>query len=157
MPRDGLALMPGRAPIKRWSTHAPIQMRDRLRARHANAAGSHSPALTSQRRAMTQLMVVPIRHRGDAVLIVSVHDGEPLIGYVAKATLRDYFQHDLTNCRGLGIVRANLQLFEMLLAAKSKRIERQASMPCIEITLMDVLSSRCLLSGDSGQATPTAF
>jgi hypothetical protein len=52
-------------------------------------------------------------------------------------------------------------LFERLLAAKSKTIERQeGSMPCIEIALMDVLSSRCLLSGESvqaGNATPTAF
>ena len=56
--------------------------------------------------AMTQLMVVPIRDKGDAVLIVSLHDGEPVIGYVTNATLRDYFQHDLTNCDGLLLVKS---------------------------------------------------
>jgi hypothetical protein len=115
--------------------------------------------LAQRRRAMTQLMVVPIRDKGDAILIVSLHDGEPLIGYVAKTTLRDYFQRDLTNCHCWLVVRANLQLFEMLLAAKSKRIKREGSMLCIEITLMDVLSSRRLLSGESVQsehAAPTA-
>src|SRR5258708_25530670 len=117
-------------------------------------------SLAGQGRAMTQLMIVPIRDKGDAVVIVSLHDGEPLIGYVAKATLQDYFRRDLTNCHGLQVVRSNLQLFEMLLAAKSKRIEREGSMPCIEITLMDVLSSCCLLRGESmqsGHAAPTAF
>jgi hypothetical protein len=136
-------------------------MRDHLRARRANAAGSHSPARASQRRAMTQLMVLPIRDKGDAVLIVSLHDGEPLIGYVAKATLRDYFERDLTNCHGLLAVRSNLEFFEMLLAAKSKRTGRaEGSMPCIEITLMDVLGGRCLLSWDwmqSERAAPTIF
>jgi hypothetical protein len=119
----------------------------------------NSPMLAQRRRAMTQLMVVPIRDKGDAILIVSLHDGEPLIGYVAKTTLRDYFQRDLTNCHCWLFVRANLQLFEMLLAAKSKRIKREGSMLCIEITLMDVLSSRRLLSGESVQsehAAPTA-
>jgi len=104
---------------------------------------------------MTQLMVVPIRDKGDAVVIVSLHDGEPLIGFVANATLRDYFRRDLANCHGLQIVRCNLQLFEMLLAAKSKRIRRaEGAMPCIEITLRDVLNSRCLLSGESVQSAP---
>jgi hypothetical protein len=121
----------------------------------ANAAARNSPAVAGQRRAMTQLMVVPIRDKGDAVVIVSLHDGEPLIGYVAKATLKDYFQRDLTNCHGLLLVRSNLQLFEMLLAAKSKRMGRaEGAMPCVEITLTDVLNSRCFLSGESVQSAP---
>jgi hypothetical protein len=97
---------------------------------------------------MTQLMVVPIRDKGDAVLIVSLQDGEPVIGYVTNATLRDYFQHDLTNCDGLLLVKSNLQSFETMLAAKSKGIGRAAgAMPLVEIALADVRNSGRPLCG----------
>ena len=97
---------------------------------------------------MTQLMVVPIRDEGDAVLIVSLHDGAPLIGYVTRATLEDYFQYELTSCDGFLLVKSNLQSFEIMLAAKSKSSERApGSIPCIEMTLSDMRNSGCALSG----------
>jgi hypothetical protein len=53
---------------------------------------------------MAQLMVVPIREKGHAVLLVSLYGGEPLLGYVTKATLEEYLQHHLTSCDGLLLV-----------------------------------------------------
>jgi hypothetical protein len=105
---------------------------------------------------MAQLMVVPIRDKGDAVLIVSLRDDEPLIGYVTRAALEDYFQRDLTNCDAILLVQCNFQSFEIMLAAKSMLAiksmgcERaQGSRPCIEMTLSDMRSNGCLLSGEA--------
>ncbi len=101
---------------------------------------------------MTQLMVVPIRDKGDAVLIVSLHDGEPLMGYVTTATLEGYFQRPLTGCDAFLLVKCNLQSFETMLATKSKGCERVQGLRCraSEMTLSDMRDkSGCPLSGEA--------
>jgi hypothetical protein len=88
---------------------------------------------------MSQLMVVPIRDKGDCVLIVGFHDGEPLMGYVTKDTLDHYFQDDLTICEYFRLVRSNLESFETKLAVKSENTRRsQGPFACLEMTLSDL-------------------
>ena len=88
---------------------------------------------------MSQLMVVPIREKGDCVVIVALHDGEPLMGYVTKDTLDHYYQDDLTICEYFQLVGSNLESFVTVLATKSENTGRsQGRFACLEITLCDL-------------------
>ena len=96
-------------------------------------------------------MVVPIRDKGDSIVIVALNNGEPVMGYVTKATLDDYFRNDITTCEGLRVVRSNLQAFETIVAAKSDALGgSEGRMICVEMTLSDLQNSSRPLSHPGG-------
>jgi hypothetical protein len=88
---------------------------------------------------MAQLMVVPIHEKGDAVLVITLHESEVLVGYVTMATLRDAFGHSLAVCDGLLLVESNLPALAPILALKSKdHASAKGLTPCVEVTFSDI-------------------
>ena len=46
---------------------------------------------------MARLMAMPIRDKGDAILIVTVQASVVLMGFVTEATLANFFQQPASN------------------------------------------------------------
>jgi len=78
-------------------------------ARYTRASTKNEQAGGQRGGTMTQLMVVPIRDKGDCILVVALNNGRPLMGYVAKATLDEYFACHFTSRDGVRLVRSNLE------------------------------------------------
>jgi hypothetical protein len=88
---------------------------------------------------MAQLMIVPIHEKGDAVLVITLHESNVLVGYVTMATLRDAFGQSLAVCDGLLLVESNLLALAPILASKSKdHVPEKGLTPCVEVTFSDI-------------------
>jgi hypothetical protein len=90
---------------------------------------------------MAQLLCIPIRDRGHAVLIISRGGQSILMGFVAQETLAHVVDHEMTSCECVNFVQRHLPLFEGILRRKS---ESQAladpPLTCVEIEVADLLS-----------------
>ena len=84
---------------------------------------------------MARLMVVPIRNRGHAVLIVTRYADIELIGFVARTALRGFFQDNPSMCNCMSFVELNLPTIEQILLRKTLQDEvSEEQMLCVEIT-----------------------
>jgi hypothetical protein len=98
---------------------------------------SFSPTATLAMR--TSLMIVPIRDKGDAVLIISWSGSRSIFGYVTRSTLQAWFDRPLTMCDCRLLVETNLHVIEPILRARSQAEEVAAELiPLIEITDSDL-------------------
>ena len=88
---------------------------------------------------MARLMIVPIRKRGDSILIVTHHAATDLVGFVAQSTLAGLLRYKPPMQECVTFVQRHLPAFERILLRKSD-IESAAegSMPCVEITSADL-------------------
>jgi hypothetical protein len=99
---------------------------------------------------MARLMVVPIRNRGDSVLIITRHADVELIGFVARTTLRGLLKDNPSMCDCVSFVERSLPMMERILARKSLQdASGEGETPCIEITAADLrhdhdLGNACL-------------
>jgi hypothetical protein len=82
---------------------------------------------------MARLFVLAIREKGDGVLIVTHYAGVNLMGFVAKTTLHDFFEHPPSMCECIRFVQTNLQRFEQILLWKST-MDRcaEGTIACVE-------------------------
>ena len=88
---------------------------------------------------MALLMVVPIRDRGDSVLIVANSSGNTFTGFVAGVSLESYFQQKPSMCECVSFVKSHLASIEKILSKKAKHEPRNDQLtPCIEITTDDL-------------------
>ena len=84
-------------------------------------------------------MVVSIRNRGDAVLIVTRHAGTDLMGYVARSVLKGFFWNNPSMCDCISFVDLNLTLVEQIMLRKTFQTGfGEGQMPCVEITEGDL-------------------
>jgi hypothetical protein len=98
------------------------------------------PAGSGMGTVMALLMVVPIRDRGDSVLIVTDLSGATFTGFVASSSLENYFSRNLSMCECVGVVESHLAALEKILFIKSKHENRTGQMtPCVEITVDDLV------------------
>jgi hypothetical protein len=82
---------------------------------------------------MARLIALPIRDKGDSVVIVTHSAGVTLTGFVAKATLVEFFEHPPSMCECMAFVETHLQRFEEILLRKStKEGCADASIVCVE-------------------------
>jgi hypothetical protein len=90
---------------------------------------------------MARLMSVPIRKRGDAVLILSrdAANETELIGFVAASTPSGFFEHKPSMCECISLVEQNLPAIEKFLLAKSGPSRNtDGSTACVEVTAFDL-------------------
>jgi hypothetical protein len=95
------------------------------------------------RRFMARLMIVPIRKRGDSVLILSCHAETELIGFVAQTTLAQVLHHKPPMHECMSLVQRHLKEIEPILLRKSQSVDRHGDSgaeitPCVEITTADL-------------------
>jgi hypothetical protein len=91
---------------------------------------------------MARLLAVPIRDKGDAVLIVSSSSGAIVFGFVTATTLREHFPHSPTICECMAFVELNLALFEQILLRKSgAEANPFRTLGCVEIEASDLQSA----------------
>jgi hypothetical protein len=82
---------------------------------------------------MARLIVLSIRDKGDSVLIVTHCAGVTVMGFVAKTTLDDFFEHPPSMCECMMFVRANLERFEQILLRKSETGScAEGTIACVE-------------------------
>jgi hypothetical protein len=90
---------------------------------------------------MARLMVVPIRNRGDSVLIITRHADVELIGFVARTTLRGLLKDDPSMCDCISFVERRLPMMERILMRKSLQdASGNGRTPCVEITAADLVT-----------------
>jgi hypothetical protein len=88
---------------------------------------------------MARLMAIPIRDKGDAVLIVTNREGVILMGFVAETTLRQLFELPPTMRQCITFVEQHLESFERVLLRKSMAASYvDGSLACVEIELADL-------------------
>jgi hypothetical protein len=93
---------------------------------------------------MARLMVVPIRNRGDSVLIMTRRADVELVGFVARRTLSEIVgqsssDRSLSNCQCISIVKQNLDFIEQVLFQKSRQVKcADGTIPCVEICADDL-------------------
>ena len=88
---------------------------------------------------MARLMVVSIRNRGDAVLIITRHANIDLIGYVARSVLSNFFPNHPSMCNCMSFVELNLPKIEQILLRTTLKGESSAGqMLCVELTADDL-------------------
>jgi hypothetical protein len=84
-------------------------------------------------------MVVPIRNRGEAVLIVTRCAETMLIGYLARTALADFLQRQPSICQCLSFVEHHLSTIERILLHKAgEDVGMAGAIPCIEISATDI-------------------
>jgi hypothetical protein len=84
-------------------------------------------------------MIVPIVDKGDAVLIVSGQEGQPIVGYITGRTLEHVCKRRLSVCAWRSIVQFNLSLFEEVLVKKFiPNQHADKTTPAVEITIVDL-------------------
>ena len=69
---------------------------------------------------MARLLAVPIRDRGDSVLIVSNCSGVVLLGFVPETALQPFFETTPSTDECLDFVDRHLAWFEQVLEQKSR-------------------------------------
>jgi hypothetical protein len=90
---------------------------------------------------MARLMVVPIRNRGDSVLIITRHADVELIGFVARTTLRGLLNDNPSMCDCVSFVETSLPMMERILMRKSLQdASGKGETPCVEITAADLVT-----------------
>jgi hypothetical protein len=90
---------------------------------------------------MARLMVVPIRNRGDSVLIITRHADVELIGFVARTTLRSLLKDNPSMCDCISFVERSLPMMEPILMRKSLQdTSGKGETPCAEITAADLVT-----------------
>jgi hypothetical protein len=88
---------------------------------------------------MARLMTIPIRDKGEAVLIVSFSAGVILMGFVTVTTLRDFFRHPPSTCECRAFVEQHLPAFEEALFGKSTAAAyADETLTCVEIEASDL-------------------
>jgi hypothetical protein len=82
---------------------------------------------------MARLFVLPIRDRGDSVVIVTHCEGVPLMGFVARSTLEGFFKRSASMCQCVAFVQRNLPRFEQILLRKTTGARSAETMiVCVE-------------------------
>jgi hypothetical protein len=90
---------------------------------------------------MARLMVVPIRNRGDSVLIITRHADVELIGFVARSTLHGLLKDNPSMCDCISFVERNLPVMERILMRKALQdASGKGGTPCVEITSADLVT-----------------
>ena len=88
---------------------------------------------------MARLMAIPLPHRGDAVLIVTDQADVMLMGFVAAATLSEFFELPFSTSECFACVEQHLESLEGILLQKSLGDAYfDESIECVEITLADL-------------------
>ena len=93
---------------------------------------------------MARLMVVPIRNRGDSVLILTHRGDVELVGFITRRTLSEILgpsssDRSLSNCQCVSIVERNLGFIERILFQKTQQARSaDGSIPCVEICSGDL-------------------
>jgi hypothetical protein len=86
---------------------------------------------------MARLMIVPIRNRGDSVLILAHHGETTIIGFIAQTTLSTFFRARPSMCECVSFVERNLEHVEAILQRKQDN-DAQHPSQCVEITAADL-------------------
>ena len=92
-------------------------------------------------------MIVPIRKRGDTVLIVTHHAATELSGFVAQSTLSGllHYKPPMHDC--MLFVQRHLPAFERILLRKSDLAGTgEDYVPCVEITSADLTQEKLNLT-----------
>ena len=88
---------------------------------------------------MARLMTIPLPDRGDAVLIVTDQAGVMLMGFVAAATLSEFFAQPLSTPECIVCVEQHLEPLEKILLRKSlSDAYFHEAIECVEITVADL-------------------
>jgi hypothetical protein len=87
---------------------------------------------------MARLMVVPIRNRGDSILIVTHQCGRELTGFITRTTLAAFFRGTPSICDCMSFVEQNLDVIELTLLTHSELDEEYGSARCIELALPEL-------------------
>jgi hypothetical protein len=89
---------------------------------------------------MARLMVVPIRNRGDSVLVLSHRGGTAISGFVAQTTMAAFLRDKPSMCECVSFVKRNLERVEAILQQKQGN-EPGGEQPsqCVEITEADLV------------------
>jgi hypothetical protein len=91
---------------------------------------------------MARLMIVPIRNRGDSVLILSHHGDTTITGFIAQTTLSAFFRERPSMCECVSFVERNLKPIEAILSRKLEHDSSSGCAPqCVEITNADLARS----------------
>jgi hypothetical protein len=91
---------------------------------------------------MARLMAIPIRDKGDAVLIVTNCAGVILMGFVAETTLGPFFECPPTMGQCIAFVERHLPSFEHVLLHKSMATTySDGSIACVEVEHADLVGA----------------
>jgi len=91
---------------------------------------------------MAHLMAIPIRDKGDAVLIVTNCAGRVLMGFVAETTLEPFFDSSPTTSQCIEFVKQRLPAFERVLLKKSMAgAYCDDSIACVEVEHADLVGA----------------
>jgi hypothetical protein len=91
---------------------------------------------------MAQLMAIPIRDDGHAVLIITNCEGVILMGFVQQATLGAFFGEPPTMCQCMDFVKAHLAKIERVLLHKSTTGPScDEAIACVEIELVELVGA----------------